>query len=90
MKYTIEGLKTGQVYSRGDDAVYYCVMVSLDWSLMLHYSINHHVCNAEFWNQEELDQDYNVDSLREDDESGYWKDFFESELKFYDWQTIKE
>ena len=92
MKYKISELESGQVYTREDDAIYYCVMVGCDWALILHYSMNHCVCNAEFWSQEDLDKDYNVHGLHKNEDGDYWKGVFEERLRFcdYDMLTDKE
>ena len=53
----LEDLEIGKYYTRGDDALYKVVAKGSDWVCVLHYSYNHHVCDAEIRNEENLYMD---------------------------------
>ena len=79
----LEDLEIGKYYTRDDDALYKVVAKGIDWVCVLHYSLNHRVCNAEICNEEKL----YMEGMHEDIDD--WNDEIFDELVYGPyWQNL--
>ena len=81
---TVNELKIGHCYSRGDDALYKVIDKGTNWVLVLSYSYSHRVASPWIFNSAEI----NEDNLYE--ETDEWVVEIFNNLDYHDYDMLKE